>query len=60
MVKLPEPVQKPQNQKNKETLTKPALTDLKERLRILEQLRKEKVITEKEYTNKRREILDEF
>lgn len=58
--KLPEPVQKSPNPKNKETLTKPTFTDVKERLRILEQLKKENVITEKEYLIKRREILDQF
>ncbi|MFT4577241.1 MAG: hypothetical protein ACI8PD_000443 [Nitrospinales bacterium] len=58
--KLQEPVQKPSNLKNKISLKKPTFTDVKERLRLLEQLRKENVITEKEYINKRKGILDQF
>lgn len=58
--KLPEPVQKLSNQKNKESLKKPVFTDIKKRLHLLEQLRKENVISEKEYAKKRREILDQL
>jgi hypothetical protein len=44
----------------KDKKSKPTVSDVKERLHLLDQLRQENVITEKEYVNKRSEILGQF
>jgi hypothetical protein len=56
--KLPEPGPNPSPIKDKKSPRKHS--DIKERLHLLKQLRKENMITEKEYLNKRREILNQL
>jgi len=56
--KLPEPSPNPSPIKDKKSPRKHS--DIKERLHLLKQLRKENVITEKEYLSKRREILNQL
>lgn len=57
---LPEPNPNPSPLKDKKLPRKQTTSDIKERLHLLEQLRKENVITEKEYTSKRSEILGQL
>lgn len=58
--KLPESASHPSTQKDKKSPKKHTASGVKERLHLLEQLREENVITEKEYARKRREILGQF
>jgi hypothetical protein len=58
--KLPEPTPNRSPLKDKKNLKIPTALGVKERLDLLDQLRKENVITEKEYEDKRRKILDQF
>lgn len=58
--KLPEPVPIRSPLENTLPLKKPTVSEVKKRLNLLDQLRKENVITEKEYIEKRRKILDQL
>ncbi|MEK9630077.1 MAG: hypothetical protein VW455_13790, partial [Nitrospinota bacterium] len=58
--KLPKPPLNPSSLKDKNPPKIPAASEVKERLDLLEQLRKENVITEEEYINKRKGILNQF
>lgn len=58
--KLPEPAPNPSFMKDKKIPRKHTSSEFKERLDLLDQLRKEKVITEKEYIDKRRGILGQL
>ena len=57
---LPEPTPNRSRLKNIPPLKKPTASEVKERLNLLDQLRKENVITEKEYIDKRRGILEQL
>jgi len=54
--KLPSPKLSPRKGKK----PKPTVSEVKERLHLLDQLRKENIITEKEYVSKRRKVLGQF
>jgi hypothetical protein len=58
--KLLEPAPNPSLMKDKIPSSKHTTSDIKKRLHLLKQLREENVITEKEYLNKRRAILDQL
>jgi len=58
--KLPEPAPNLSDQKDKKSSTNSTVSDIKKRLDLLEQLRKENVISEKEYRSKRRKIIGEL
>ncbi len=58
--KLPEPAPYTSPMNDKNLLKRHTPSDIKERLHLLDQLRKENLITEKEYIDKRREILGQL
>ena len=58
--RLPEPVPHRSVQQKKRPSKKHTVSEVEERLHLLEQLRKKNVITEEEYEDKRREILGQL
>ena len=58
--KLPEPAPKLSDQKDKKSSTKSITSDIKKRLNLLKQLRKESVISEEEYRSKRQKIIGQL